>query len=297
LLGITRQRRLSVLGAGLLLLAAQLGVQAAGAAPAAATTIPPGSIVVVTASSGFSVSASKTVTAQCPAANPRVLGGGYTSTGQHIEVVERRPMSGLTDSYRAVAVQDEIGTSATWQLQVFAYCSSVAPGWELLTAVSSTTSNSFNAIYPSCPSGKNSTGGGGQINGGGGQVKLLTQSVGGVQNPRGYAAAGLEDITGFSGNWNVTAYVVCVNLGVFGDFATVDTQTAANTTITKTVTSVCPAGKRLSGSAAWTDSPGTIISIRPNNSTPTSVTAVARDETATPGANAWSLIVTAFCVS
>jgi hypothetical protein len=297
LLGITRRRRLSALGAGLLLLAAQLGVQAAGAAPAAAATIPPGSVVVVSASSGFSVSASKTVTAQCPSANPRVLGGGFTTSGQHIEVVERRPMSGLTDSYRAVAVQDEIGTTATWQLIVYAYCSSVAPGWELLTAVSTTTSNSFNAVAASCPSGKNSPGGGGQVNGGAGQVKLLTQGIGGVQNPRGHNAAGLEDVTGFAGNWSVTVYAICVTAGVFGDFAMVDTSTATNTTITKTVTGACPAGKRVTGSAAFIDSPGTIISIRPNNSTPTSVTAVGRDETAAPGSNGWGLRLTVFCAS
>ncbi|MEU7901518.1 hypothetical protein [Actinoplanes sp. NPDC049118] len=297
MLGITRRRRFPALAAGLLLVAAHLGVQAIGAAPAAAATIPPGSIVVVTASSGFSVSAAKTVTAQCPATNPRVLGGGFTTSGRHIEVVERRPMSGLTDSFRAVAVQDEIGTTATWQLMAYAYCSSVAPGWELLTAVSTTTSNAFNAIYPSCPNGKLTTGGGGQINGGGGQVKLLTQGVGGTLNPRGYGVAGLEDSTGFSGNWSVTAYLICVTTGAFGDFAMAENRTASDTTVSKSVSVGCPTGKRVAGSAAWTDSRGTITAIRPNNTTPTIVTATGRDETATPGTGGWSLIVTAFCVS
>jgi hypothetical protein len=278
----------------LLLLAAQLGVQAAGAAPAAAVTIPPGSIVVVTASSGFSVSATKTVTAQCPAANPRVLGGGFTTSGQHIEVIERRPMSGLTDSYRTTAVQDEIGTTATWQLIVYAYCSSVAPGWELLTSVSPTNSETFKPLYPSCPSGKLSTGGGGQINGGAGQVKLLTQGVGGPLNPRGHGVAGIEDSTGFAGNWSVTAYVICVTQGAFGDFQWVE-QTSASGTINQNVTVSCPAGKRVAGNAVWSER-GTIISIRPNNNTPTAVTAAARDETASPNGN-FSLTLTVFCVS
>ena len=292
MLGITRRRWLSALGAGVLLLAGQ----AVTPSPAAAATIPPGSVVVVSASSGFSVSASKTVTATCPSTNPRVLGGGFTASGQHIEVVERRPMSGLTDSYRAVAVQDEIGTTASWQLIVYAYCSSVAPGWELLTAVGPTTSDSFNAIYPTCPSGKNATGGGGQVNGGAGQVKLLTQGVGGVQNPRGYGVAGLEDITGFSGSWNVTAYVICVTTGAFGDFAMVTNTTVTDTAVNKNISAVCPAGKRVTGSAAFTDTAGTIISITPNNVTPTSVTAAGRNETGSAGA-AWSLQVTAFCAS
>ena len=82
-----------------------VGVQGLTVAPAVAATIPVGSVQVITASSGFSVSASKTVTATCPSSRPRVLGGGFTTAGTHIEVTELRPIKGSSvDSYRVTAV-------------------------------------------------------------------------------------------------------------------------------------------------------------------------------------------------
>jgi hypothetical protein len=272
---------------------ATAAVQAVGIAPAAATTIPVGSVQVVTATSGFSVGSSKTLSAVCPAARPRVLGGGFTTTGTHIVVNELRPVSGSpVDSYRVTAGFDEVGTSASWQLLVYAYCSSVAPGWELVTATTTTTSDPFNSIIATCPGSKRLVGTGGKINGGAGQVQLVTQGIGSVA-PNKMSAGGLERLGGFAGSWNATAYAVCVSVTNLLDIRLVSNQTASDPTNPKGVTATCPSGMRLTGSAIWSNAPGNSINLRPNSSTPTNVSAAARDDSGS--GFSWDLITYALC--
>ena len=287
----TRQALVAVAAALVAIITAV--VQAVGIAPAAAATIPVGSVQVVTATSGFSVGSSKTLSAVCPAAKPRVLGGGFTTTGTHIVVNELRPVSGSpVDSYQVTAGFDEIGTSASWQLLVYAYCSSVAPGWQLVTATTTTTSDPFNDVVATCPSFKSLVGTGGQINGGSGQVQLVTQGIGSVA-PNKMSAGGLEDLTGFAGSWSATAYAVCVNNTRLLDIRLVSNQTTVDSTGTKNITATCPGGMGLTGSAVWADTPGNAINLRPDSITPTNVVATARDESAS--GVGWDLITYALC--
>ena len=286
--------RTFVAAASALVVIATAVVQAVGVTPAAAATIPLGSVEVVNAVSGFSTGSSKTLSAVCPAAKPRVLGGGFTTTGTHIVVSELRPVSGSpVDSYRVTAGFDEVGTSASWQLLVYAYCSSAAPGWQLVTATSTTTSDPFNQVIATCPSGKAVVGTGGQINGGSGQVELVTQGIGSV-GPNRMSAGGLEDITGFTGSWSVTGYAVCVTYANPLDIRLVSNQTASDTTTTKTVTATCPSGMGLTGSAIWADIPGNSINLRPNTAIgPTNVSAGARNDSGV--VTSWDLITYALC--
>jgi len=278
----TRQTLVAV--ASVLVVIATAVVQAVGIAPAAAVTIPVGSVEVVTAASGFSVGSSKTLSAVCPAARPRVLGGGFTTTGTHIVVNELRPVSGSpVDSYQVTAGFDAVGTSASWQLLVYAYCSSVAPGWELATATTTTTSDPSNAVNLTCPGTKRLVGTGGRINGGAGQVQLETLALG-LTAPNTMSAGGLEQLGGFAGLWNATAYAVCVNVTNLLDIVMVPNQTAINPTNPKGVTATCPSGMRLTGSA---------INLRPNSATPTSVTATARDDSGS--GFSWDLNTYALC--
>jgi len=286
-------RRSFVAAASALAMIATALVQAVGVTPAAAVTIPVGSVEVVTATSGFSPGPSKTLSAVCPASKPRVLGGGFTTTGTHITATELQPVAGSpVDSYRVVAGFDEVGTTASWQLLVYAYCSSVAPGWQLVTATSPPTSDPFNQVIVTCPSGKAVVGTGGRINGGAGQVQLVTQGIG-AAGPNRMSAGGLEDLTGFSGTWSVTGFAVCVTDANPLDIRLVQNQ-SGGTLNPKTVTATCPSGMRLTGSAIWTDIPGNAISLRPNTSTPTSVTGVARNDTGNTTFS-WTLIVYALC--
>jgi hypothetical protein len=284
--------RMHLAVAGVLAVALAAVVQIAGATPAAATTIPVGSVEVVTASSGFSTGSSKTLAAVCPAARPRVLGGGFTTTGTHIVVTDLRPMGGNPDRYRVTAGFDEVGTSGSWQLVVYAYCSSAAPGWQVVSATSTTTSQAFNQVIATCPSGKVIVGSGGTLTGSAGQVELVTQGVGGLGANR-MSAGGIEDITGFAGSWSVTGYAVCVTAGLVSDTQLVQNQTANDTTLTKNVSVTCPSGMRLTGSAIWSDVPGNAINLRPNNVTPTSVTATGRNDTGV--ASGWAQYVYGFC--
>jgi hypothetical protein len=265
-------------------------VVAVGAAPASAVTIPVGSVIVVSQSSGFSTGSSKTTTALCPADRPRVLGGGFTTTGTHLVVNQAQPLAGSPrDSYQVTAGFDQVGTTASWQLLVYAYCSSAAPGWQIVPATSTSTSDAFNEVAAACPSGKEIVGTGGRITGGAGQVELVTQT-GGLN--RG-VAGGLEDLDGFGGSWSATAYAVCVTDASPLDIHVVQNQTAIDTTNPKSVSATCPSGMRLTGSAVWADQPGNAISLRPNTSTPTSVTAIARNDNGSGGA--FDLLVYAVC--
>jgi hypothetical protein len=282
-------RRLSTYALIIVTAAAQALI---GGSPASAATIPVGSVEVVTATSGFSIGSSKTLSAVCPASKPRVLGGGFTTTGTHIVATELQPVAGGTDSYRVTAGFDEVGTTGSWQLLVYAYCSSAAPGWQLVTVTSPATSDPFNQVLPTCPSGKAVVGTGGRINGGGGQVQLVTQALGSVA-PNRSSAGGLEDLTGFAGTWSVTGYAVCVTYNNPLDVRVVSDQ-VGGTGITKTVPVPCPSGMRLTGSSVWSDIPGHAINLRPNNNTPTSVTGTARNDTTNTTFN-WSLIVYASC--
>jgi hypothetical protein len=293
---VVRYTRRPFIAAASALVAVAVGVavvQTIGITPAAAATIPVGSVEVVSATSGFSTGSSKTLSAVCTSARPFVLGGGFTTTGSHIVVSELQPIDGASvDSYRVTAGFDEVGTSASWSLLVYAYCSSTAPGWQVVPVTSTTTSNSFNQVIATCPSGKAVVGTGGRINGGAGQVQLVTQGIGSV-GPNRMSAGGLEDITGFAGSWSVTGYAVCVSYASPLDIRLVSNQTASDNTITKNVTATCPSGMRLTGSAIWSNIPGNAINLRPNNVNPTNVAAGARNDSG--NGSSWDLITYALC--
>ena len=286
-------RRPLIAAASALAVVATAIVQTIGVTPAAAATIPVGSVEVVTATSGLLPGSSRTISAVCTAARPFVLGGGFTTTGTHIVVSELQPIDGaVVDSYKVTAGFDEVGTTGSWNLLVYAYCSSTAPGWQIVPATSTTTTSPFNQVIATCPSGKGLVGTGGRINGGSGQVQLVTQGIGSV-GPNRMSAGGLEDVTGFSGSWSVTGYAVCVTYTSFLDIQMVSNQTASDNTITKNVTATCPTGMRLTGSSIWANTPGNPINLRPNNSTGTNVTGTARNDTGTVGG--WDLITYAHC--
>ena len=268
-------------------------VQAVAVTAASAATIPPGSVQVVSVASGFSTAPSRTTSAVCPAAKPRVLGGGFTTTGTHIVVTEAQPIAGGPDSYQVTAQTDEVGTTPSWQLLVYAYCSNVAPGWQVVTTTSSTTSDPFNQVIPTCPSGKAVVGTGGKINNGAGQVQLLTQGIGSLA-PNRMSAAGTEDLNGFSGSWSVTGYAICVTYSSALDVRLVQNQTAGADP-TQNVTVACPSGYSLTGTSIWTDNPGYSINLRPNTSlNPTLVTGTGRNDTGT-ASTGWSVVVYAHC--
>jgi hypothetical protein len=266
------------------------------ALPASAATVPVGTVNVVNIASPFD-SSNKTINTKCPAGT-RVVGGGAQIAGGtgHVILTELRPSTGAGgDSYQVTAVEDQVGEGGTWSLLTYAYCASGAlPGYEIVTNTSPVGSGAFNNTVSTCSAGKQSLGSGGKVNNGANQVDLETLGEGSSISNRSTAAA-LEDRDGFSGNWSVTAFTVCVKPSSVFDLAMVKVTSASDGSPTKTVVASCPAGKRATGGAGWSDTPGHVTSITPNSSTPFSVSVVARNTSGTAGN--WGAIATVFCAS
>lgn len=266
------------------------------AVPASAVTVPVGTVNVVNAVSPVN-SNNKTLSAQCPTGT-RVVGGGAQTAGGsgHVFLTALRPIAVSTgSSYQATAVEDQVGESGNWSLLVFAYCASGnLPGYEIVANTSAAASGQFSLVVSTCTAGKQSLGSGGAIHNGANQVHLQNLGEGSSISNRS-SAAGLEDGDGFAGNWSVTSFTVCVRPSNVFDLAMVKVQSARDGQVTKTVTASCPSGKRATGGGGWADFPGHVVSIRPNSSTPFSVSVVARNTSGISGG--WGAVATVFCAS
>jgi len=263
------------------------------AIPAQASTVPVGTVNVSTIASPFD-SNNKTINTACPAGTHVVGGGGQIAGGTgHVIFTEMRPITGASDSYRVTAVEDQVGEAGTWSLLTYAYCASgTLPGYEIVSNTSPVGSGAFQNTVSTCSAGKYALGAGGLVNNGSNQVDLETLGEGGTFSNRSTGAA-LEDQDGFSGNWSVTAFTVCVQPSSIFDLTMVKVYSVNDATTTKTATASCPSGMRATGGAGWSDTPGHVTSVTPNSSTPFSVKVVARNTSTTTGS--WGAIATVFC--
>lgn len=85
------------------------------------------------------------------------------------------------------------------------------PGLQRTTRTSVADSSTLKTVAARCPVGKRVLGGGGTVAGGRGQVVLQRlQPVQTATDDR-FVVGAREDGTGFSGNWQLTAYAVCAN--------------------------------------------------------------------------------------
>jgi hypothetical protein len=178
---------------------------------------PPPGLERVAATSPLN-SANKSVSVSCPAGK-RVLGAGAdlnTFNGQVI-LDDLRPNAALT-SVTVNGVEDETGNPANWSLTAYAVCANPVAGLERIAQTSPLDSSQAKFVSPSCPGGKVLTGVGADINSLNGQVLLdvLDAAGGGAGN---VAVEAIEDETGNSANWSVTAYGICAP-GVLREFVT-----------------------------------------------------------------------------
>jgi hypothetical protein len=268
------------------------------ATSAHANTVPAGTVTVVNNASAFD-SNNKTINTKC-AVGSHVVGGGAQIAGGtgHVILTELRPITVAGgDSYQVTAVEDQTGESGTWSLLTYAYCASgPLTGYEIAASTSSVGSGSFNNSSSTCSGGKKALGSGGRINNGANQVDLQSIGNGGSGSiSNSSMAAGLEDRDGFGGNWSVTSFTVCAQPSNVFDFAVVKVLSPNDSSPTKTAVAFCPSGKRATGGGGWSDTPGHVTSITPNNAAPTSVTVVARNTSGAPGN--WSATATVFCAS
>lgn len=207
-------KRLPVFG---FCLALVFGMQAVGASTVATAAVP--GLVRTTDSSEIDSRQSKIAFASCPPGTVVLGGGGRAiplSTADTAKVVltRLRPThSWLTGARGYSVVGEEVlpGTSGDWLVEAYAICATVPDdvGYDIKELSTAETSQSFKEHAVACPQGRGSvTGTGAEIVNGGGQVTLqLTRS----DYPRGIARAAAKERSGYSANWSLTAYVVCVD--------------------------------------------------------------------------------------
>jgi hypothetical protein len=268
-----------------------LAIQVFGQGSASASTVP--AATVTSALTAFDSTAAKTAVAQCPTGKRVIGGGGRVNGAQHVVITRQEPThNGAGDSFAVDAREDEVGFGGAWAVQAFAICSAPIAGLEIVSATSPVSSNAFTSLSASCSAGKFALGGGGKINGGNGQVDLSTLAEGGTVSSR-TTAAGTEDLNGFAGTYSVTAFAVCAN-GAFADFQVVKVTSAQDSTDRKILDAACPVGKRVTGGAAFSSTPGVIESVSPDANR-LRVSVIGRENTFTTGT--WAVTAVAFCAS
>jgi hypothetical protein len=166
----------------------------------------PGQAVVAVRSATNSVPKSTTVTCL---PGTRVIGasGAIEAADGQVVLDKIEPNPGLT-TVTAVAVEDETGTTGNWTLDALAVCADAPPGLELVTVERDADSDP-GGVTATCPAGKNLLGTGAEIDGGAGQVFLddvrpnaaLTSTT----------VTGVEDETGTTAQWILTAHAICAN--------------------------------------------------------------------------------------
>lgn len=265
-----------------------------GLAPASATV--GAGLQLASATSPIDSSQTKSVTVTCP-------GDAYvTGTGAQISIakagkaalVSVTPLPGLK-AVTVVAAETGKGTTQNWYLKAYANC--VEPVFGIYLAKATSPIDSVNKLVTAnCPSGWSLSGTGGQVSSpDAGKVFLHGINV----SLTSVTAGAVENGTGTSNNWYVTAYAICVQNGAVPGLQLVSSTTAVDSSHAKSAEALCPAGKRVLGAAAQltTPDPNRVI-IEDMNAVPnlSGVTTVAAEGT---GATAQGWIVTsyAFCAS
>ena len=188
-------------------------------------------------------SANKSVSVSCPAGKRVLTPGAFIDLGGTNQVIldDLRPSADLT-SVTAQGLEDETGTAASWFLSTSAKCAVPPPGLQRVSATSALNSSN-KSVTATCPVGKRVLGAGADINAGNGQV--LFDDIRPNAALTAVIVQAVEDETGQSGPWNVTAYAVCADPIV--GLERVATTSALDSTPSKFVTAPCPAGKLSTG--------------------------------------------------
>lgn len=189
-----------------------------------------------------SSSQNKAVTVACPAGK-KVLSAAADVTPGNGDVLidDVRPSADL-QSVTVNALEDETGTATAWTVSALAVCAFPPPGLERVSATTALNSAS-KSVTASCPAGKRVLGVGADLNTFVGQVLLDDiRPNGGLTS---VTVNALEDETGNSTNWSVTAYAVCAQ-PVQG-LIRVSSTSALDSTTSRVVSAPCPAGRQLTG--------------------------------------------------
>jgi hypothetical protein len=153
-------------------------------------------------------SSDKSAIVDCPAGKRVVGAGAAVVNGQgQVALDAVVPVGGLT-AVGATGIEDENGYANSWTVRAHAVCADPPPGLEQVSAITDPDSDPA-SVTATCPSGKNLLGTGADITSGSGQVVLddvrpnaaLTSTT----------VTGLEDESGFAGDWTLLAVAICAN--------------------------------------------------------------------------------------
>ncbi len=217
-----------------------MAIAIAGALAQAASGAVVGIERVGAVSASNSVNKSATVT--CPAGKRVLSASADVNPGNgDVLIDDVRPSADL-QSVTANAMEDETGTAADWTVSALAICAYPPPGLERVSATSPLNSQN-KSVAATCPSGKRLLGMGADLNTFVGQVLLddLRPDAGLTS----VTVNALEDETGNSTNWSVTAYAVC-SAPVQG-LTRVSVSGALDSTPNRVVRAPCPGGRQLTG--------------------------------------------------
>ncbi len=283
----------TTVGAVAVLAGAQALVQLVGAAPASAL---PG-LQVVSVNTGFDSTARKTVTANCPVGKKVVGGGGRVNgSGGKAGVTELSPVTGVTDGFKATGYETDNGFGGNWSIQVYAICANPIAGLQVVSKTNTPSSSDFQLEAVSCPIGKRVIGTGARINNPAGQVALQAK---GTNNPDATfgSVSAYEDIDGFSGNWGLTAFAICLPTPIAG-FSIASASSAWNSEPRKIVNVTCPGGTKVHdimfSTGAGNGDP-VLDALVVTNAVPTTAQAIVHEETGTT--ENWSVMVQAICAN
>jgi hypothetical protein len=265
----------------------------------AATTIAVSGVQVVSSESATNSNSLKTAVAYCPS-NKRVIGGSGSirNTFSRIPALtELRPVrlyDGTRDAYVVTAAETPSGTDANWSVDAVAVCANPLNGLSIVSATTTSSSSSMQATSASCS--------GGAVIGTGGRISINTGHVVlQVARPSGPGdiarVQAHETAAGYSANWSVTSYAVCVPTKPMGYEVVFASSPGRLSESVKEVYAFCPAGKQVlsSGAAITNVAPGHVslqaISRGVGNT-------YARAVENTPTSLDWDFIVaTAICAS
>jgi hypothetical protein len=193
-----------------------------------------------------STSANKSLTVNCPAGQRALSPGAFLQVGNFDQVFidDIRPDAGLT-SVTVNALEDETGVEENWTLSVGALCATPPPGLERVAATSPLNSSN-KSVTATCPAGKRVLGAGADINSFNGQVVLDDLRPNAALTS--VTANALEDETGNSINWSVTAYAVCAN--PIAGLERISETSPLDSAVSKVLFPSCPNGKVATGIGA-----------------------------------------------
>jgi hypothetical protein len=218
--------------------------------PGSASAAVPG-LTYVNATTAYNSNVHKSVTVSCPAGT-EVVGGGYDLIGAEGSVVlDDFIPNGPSLTVGAGEVvgpgEPSDGTTASWEVTANAVCAVPPPGYQVISGTSAFTRSSSQFASAVCPAGLTAIGAGASLANGWGQISI--QGV--LRFDTGVDVAAVDDEDGYSGNWSITAYAICISGRLPGLQNVNGSPAVADSSFIKTATAYCPAGQQALGAGWW----------------------------------------------